>query len=307
VTGVDATPDAVRAAAMQDEKPGGHGERAVAVAVLELAAWDLAGKLEEVPVRDLISRRFTRQAGPISLPVYAAGGYYHAGGETAVADEMRGYLDAGYTHVKMKIGGAPIPDDVGRVEAVLRLLPDGSHLAVDANGRLHADLAMAYVDALAPFGLRWFEEPGDPLDFDLLSALVSDGRMTYATGENLFSIEEVRNLVRYGGLRPERDVVEVDPALAYGILEYAQVVGALEAAGWPAAGIVPHGGHLISLNVAAGFGLGGCEAYPREFAPFGGFGPAVEIGGGRATLPDAPGFALETKPDLAPILERLVA
>ncbi len=80
---------------------------------------------------------------------------------------MRGHLDAGYTMVKMKVGGMPLADDLARVEAVKSILPPGALLAVDANSKFERAEALAYAQGLAPFKLRWFEEPCDPLDFAL--------------------------------------------------------------------------------------------------------------------------------------------
>jgi D(-)-tartrate dehydratase len=58
---------------------------------------------------------------------------------------------------------------------------------------------------------------------------------------------------------------------------------------------IPHGGHQMSLNIAAGLGLGGNESYPDVFQPFGGFADTIPVGGGRVRLPDSPGVGFETK------------
>jgi L-alanine-DL-glutamate epimerase-like enolase superfamily enzyme len=76
---------------------------------------------------------------------------------------MRGYLDRGYTAVKMKIGGVPLEDDLRRIEAVLGELAPGQQLAVDANGRFDLGTAIAYAKALSQYDLFWYEEAGDPL------------------------------------------------------------------------------------------------------------------------------------------------
>ena len=103
---------------------------------------------------------------------YVGGGWYAPGKTTKdLQDEMRRHLDAGYTMVKMKVGGMPLDDDLARVEAVKSILPKGGELAVDANSKFARDDALAYARGLAPFGLRWFEEPCDPLDFALLAEI----------------------------------------------------------------------------------------------------------------------------------------
>ena len=84
---------------------------------------------------------------------------------------MRRHLDAGYTMVKMKVGGVPLAEDMSRVEAVKSVVGNRGELAVDANCKFDRDEALAYAKALAPFKLRWFEEPCDPLDFALLAEI----------------------------------------------------------------------------------------------------------------------------------------
>src|SRR3954466_8168946 len=112
-------PDRIWAALMKNEKPGGHGERSVAVGTIDMAVWDAVAKIAGKPLFRLLAERHGREANP-RVFVYAAGGYYYPGkGIEALREEMRSYLDRGYNVVKMKIGGASIDDDRGRIEAVL--------------------------------------------------------------------------------------------------------------------------------------------------------------------------------------------
>jgi L-alanine-DL-glutamate epimerase-like enolase superfamily enzyme len=307
-----AAPDALRGAAseaidplkawdvmMANEKPGGHGDRAVAVATLDMALWDLAAKAAGKPLFRLLAERFRGGRADDVVEVYAAGGYYYPGKNLgALQDELRGYLDEGYRQVKIKIGGEPLEDDLRRIEAALEVVGRGEALAVDANGRFDRETALRYAQALAPYGLRWYEEPGDPLDFDLLAEVSAASATPLATGENLFSLGESRNLLRYGGLRPERDVLQMDPGLCYGLVEYLRILDLLDTHGWSRRRCVPHGGHQFALHIAAGLGLGGNESYPGVFQPFGGFADDVPVVDGRVRLPDAPGIGIERKADL---------
>jgi L-alanine-DL-glutamate epimerase-like enolase superfamily enzyme len=301
-------PAAVVARALADEKPGGHGDRAAAAGALELACWDLAAKLDDEPACATIARRFGRAAAPPdpTVAVYAAGGYYYADGDNdGLRDEMRGYLDMGYDAVKMKIGGASLREDLARIEAVIDVVGDGARVAVDANGRFDRSGATRWAAALAPYGLRWYEEPGDPLDFELNRAVTACYDGAVATGENLFSVPDVTNLVRYAGMRPGLDVFQMDAGLSYGLDEYARMLEVLEANGFDRRFAYPHGGHLINLHIAAGLGLGGCESYPGVFAPFGGYPDACVVDRGRIAPTDAPGFGLEQKAGLAELIEEL--
>ncbi len=295
------------AAMMRNEKPGGHGDRSVAVGVLDMALWDAAAKLEDKPLWRLLAERFRQGQADDGAWVYAAGGYYHPGkGTDALVEEMKRYLGLGYTTVKMKIGGAPgtairdaLKEDVARIEAVLGLLGgDGSRLAVDVNGRFGLHAALSYGAALAPYRLRWYEEPLDPLDYATHATLAEHYAPPIATGENLFSMQDARNLIRHGGLRPDRDILQFDPALAYGLVEYLRTLRMLQEHGWSPRRCIPHGGHQFALNIAVGLGLGGNESYPEVFAPFGGFADSTPVEGGRIRMPDLPGIGFEAKSDL---------
>jgi L-alanine-DL-glutamate epimerase-like enolase superfamily enzyme len=288
---------------MAGEKPGGHGDRSVAVGAIDMALWDAVAKIEEKPLFRLLADRYHGGQADERAFVYAAGGYYQPGKDlAALRDEMESYLGLGYTAVKMKIGGAPLEDDVRRIEAVLDCVGDGSHLAVDANGRFDLDTALAYGRAIGPYGLRWYEEPGDPLDYELQAALAESYPHPLATGENLFSHQDAQNLVRYGGMRPDRDVLQFDPALSYGLVEYLRTIEMLERHRWSRRRLIPHGGHLFAVHIALGLGTGGNESYPGVFEPFGGFPESIRVEDGHVRLPDAPGIGYEAKADLFAVL-----
>jgi L-alanine-DL-glutamate epimerase-like enolase superfamily enzyme len=242
------------------------------------------------------------------MPVYAAGGYYYPEDSLGrLKDEMKSYGDMGYTSFKMKIGGAPLAEDMKRIEAALSVVGDPNALAVDANGRFDTPTAIAYGKAMAGYGLRWYEEPGDPLDYRLMADLAEVYERPLATGENLFSLRDVDNLIRHGGMRKGRDLFQMDPALGYGLGEFARMIAAMEAAGYSRAQLFPHGGHMIALHIVVGLGLGGSEAYPGVFAPVGGYAPDCTLEDGGIAPGALPGFGLEAKPDLAPHIARLVA
>ncbi|HEX3952552.1 MAG TPA: mandelate racemase/muconate lactonizing enzyme family protein [Stellaceae bacterium] len=291
---------------MANEKPGGHGERSVAVGVLDMALWDLRAKAEGKPLWRLLADRYRNGEADPHAWVYAAGGYYYPGkGIDALQDEMRHYRDLGYACVKMKIGGAPLAEDLERIEAVLNIVGGGENLAVDVNGRFSLDEAFAYADALAPYKLRWYEEPLDPLDYAAHAVLAERYAPPIATGENLFSVHDARNLIRHGGLRPDRDVLQFDPALSYGLVEYLRTLEMLARHGWSPRRCVPHGGHQFALNIAVGLGLGGNESYPDVFAPFGGFADDCPVENGLVRLPDIPGVGFEAKSALYKVMQPL--
>jgi L-alanine-DL-glutamate epimerase-like enolase superfamily enzyme len=297
-TGDNLDPDKIWSTLMSNEKPGGHGERSVAVGTIDMAVWDAVAKIASKPLFQWLAERHGRRANR-RVFVYAAGGYYYPGkGLSMLRAEMRGYLDRGYNVVKMKIGGAPMAEDRMRIEAVLEEIGGDARLAVDANGRFDLETAIAYAKMLRDYPLFWYEEAGDPLDFALQAALAEFYPGAMATGENLFSHQDARNLIRYGGMRPDRDFLQFDCALSYGLCEYQRTLEVLKTHGWSPARCIPHGGHQMSLNIAAGLGLGGNESYPDLFQPYGGFPDGVRVENGHITMPDLPGIGFEGKSEL---------
>ena len=303
--GTNFDPHAIWAAMMRNEKPGGHGERSVAVGTIDMAVWDAVAKIEDRPLFQLLADRKGVEADP-RVFVYAAGGYYYPGkDDAALRAEMRSYVDRGYTVVKMKIGGASLDEDRRRIESVLEEIGSDAQLAVDANGRFDLETAIAYAKMLRDYPLFWFEEIGDPLDYQLQAAMAGLYPAPMATGENLFSHQDARNLLRYGGLRPDRDWLQFDCALSYGLVEYLRTLDVLDEHGWSPSRCIPHGGHQMSLNIAAGLGLGGNESYPDLFQPYGGFPDGVNVIDGHITMPDLPGIGFEGKSDLIAVMRDL--
>src|SRR6201998_3886884 len=303
--GTNLDPHRIWAAMMANEKPGGHGERSVAVGTVDMAVWDAVAKIAGMPLFRLLAEDNGREANP-RVFVYAAGGYYYPGKDnSALRAEMGGFLGRGYNVVKMKIGGASIDEDRGRIEAVLKEIGSQARLAVDANGRFDLEIAIAYARMLRDYPLFWSEEAGDPLDFALQAALSEFYPGPMATGENLFSHQDARNLLRYGGMRPDRDWLQVGCALSYGLVEYLRTLEVLNQFGWSPSRCIPHGGHQMSLMIAAGLGLGGNESYPDLFQPFGGFPDGVRVESGYVTMPELPGIGFEGKSDLIKVMREL--
>jgi L-alanine-DL-glutamate epimerase-like enolase superfamily enzyme len=305
-TGENFDPAKILACMMQREKSGGHSERSIAIGTIEVAVWDAVAKIAGLPLHRLLAERYN--GGKTAEKVFCyVGGVWYLPGQTLrdLQEEMRRYLDAGYTQVKMKVGGLPLDQDLQRLEAVLEVVGSGERLAVDANSKFDRASALAYAKALAPYRLRWFEEPCDPLDYGLLAEIADVYAPPLATGENLFSTHDVQNLVRFGGLRADRDILQVDPPQSYGIVQYARTLAMLEGHGWSRTSLFPHGGNQMSLAIAAGFGLGGAESYPGVFGAFGGFADDAKVEDGYISLSDRPGIGFEGQSALYAIMREL--
>jgi len=305
-SGSNLDPDKIFACMMRREKAGGHSERSIAIGTIEVAIWDAIAKIADKPLHVILAERFN--GGNIARKVfcYVGGGWYWPGQTIKdLQNEMRRHLDAGYTMVKMKVGGLPLDEDLRRLEAVLNVVGSGERLAVDANCKFDRGEALRYAKALTRFNLRWFEEPCDPLDFALFAELASVYAPPLASGENLYSTQDVENLVQFGGLRAGQDVIQIDPPQAYGIGQYAKTLDMLANHRWRRSSMFPHGGNQMSLAIAAGFGLGGAESYPGVFGDFGGFADDARIEGGTISLSDRPGVGFEGQARLFRIMREL--
>ena len=300
------SPEKIWKILMQDEKPGGHGERSTAVGTIDMAIWDIVSKIEQVPLYEHLAKKYGDGKFTNKIFVYAAGGYYYPGKDIPMLmDEMKSYLNMGFTTVKMKIGGAPLVEDLKRIESVLKLVGSGKNLCVDANGRFDLKTAIEYGKALEQYDLKWFEEAGDPLDYQLNAELSKNYKNSLATGENLFSMQDSRNLIRYGGMRKDIDWLQFDCSLSYGLVEYLKTLNMMKEYNWSSRRVIPHGGHQLSCNIAAGLNLGGNEIYPSLFQPFGGFPDESLVKDSFVTFPKFIGMGYEKKEKLNNLLKKL--
>ncbi len=305
-TGENLDPFKIWKTLMTNEKPGGHGERSVAVGTIDMAVWDAVAKIAGVPLYRLLADRYRGGEADDKVWVYAAGGYYYPGKDnSALQEEMKRYRGMGYEVVKMKIGAVPLAEDLKRIEAVIKVVGEGRFLAVDANGRFDLKTALEYGQGMKPYNLFWYEEAGDPLDYALQAELSKNYHLPMATGENIFSHQDARNLLRYGGMNPDHDFLQFDCALSYGLVEYLRTLEVMKERGWSSRRVVPHGGHQMSLNIAAGLHLGGNESYPGVFQPFGGFADGIAVEKGYVRLPATPGIGFEHKAELYKLMKSI--
>ena len=291
-------PGACARLAMANEKQGGHGERPGAIGLLEAAAWDLRAKMQGVPLWKSIAEYFRiKDAGP-RITAYASCGHFRT--DDVLTFEVKNAIDAGYRCVKIKVGG-DIADDLKRLERSAAALPPSAQWAVDVNGALAPSVAEKWFDAVQPFKLAWIEEPASPLDFELLKNYSAMTPAPLATGENLFSFDDARNLLRYGGLKPARDFLQFDPLLSYGVGEYVKILENFKT--WNRDRFLPHAGHLFNAHCVAGLRLGMAESAPDPQLPYGGYWDGVRVDSGSVTIPDRPGVGYEAKRNLFEILE----
>jgi D(-)-tartrate dehydratase len=292
---------------MRDEKPGGHGERCGAVGLLDAALWDIAAKVANEPLWRLLAKRHGTAVGTGRIAIYASGGHYRDVDDVAgLGDDVQRAIGQGHRRFKIKIGGAQLADDIKRIEAVLGLLARGMSLAVDANGTFDRAKTMQYLEALKPYPLAWIEEPVHPLDFELHRDIAAHSHLPIATGENLFSRDDARNLIRYAGLHQDRDLLQFDISLSYGIVEYLRILDDVDAHGWRRERCAPHAGHLLALNAVAGLGLGLAEVAMDTSTLFGKLTAGVGVHDGFAAPPSVPGTGFEQIPIFSDVFGSLL-
>src|SRR5215472_18398490 len=137
-------PARVLKAMVAREKIGGDAERSIAIGTIEVAVWDAVAKIADEPLHSVLARRYGGGRLPDKVFCYVGGGWYWPGQTMAdLQDEMRRHLSAGYTMVKMKVGGLPVAEDCRRIEAVMAVLGDAK-FAVDANGKFDRAESLAY-------------------------------------------------------------------------------------------------------------------------------------------------------------------
>lgn len=291
---------------MVNEKPGGHGERPGAVGLLDAALWDARAKAEGQPLWRVIADRYRTPGASPEIAVYGSCGHFRPGEPLArLSEEVARCRALGYRIVKIKLGGLDAEADHRRIDAALEAPTAPGELAVDANGMLDPVAGARWLDRIGALGLAWIEEPASPLDYARLGTYARASATPIATGENLFSFDDARNLLRYGALDPARDRIQIDVSLSYGVPEYARIVGLYEAGGWSRRAFWPHAGHLFAAQVVAGLGVAGHEVAPDSSLPYGGLWDGVRIENGRTRIPDIPGAGFEGKANLLAILRAL--
>lgn len=130
---------------------GRGGVVSMAVSAVDVALWDLKGKLLDRPVGALTAA--VREA----VPVYGSGGFTSYS-VARLCEQLSGWVEGGIPRVKMKVGSEP-RDDPSRVAAARRAIGDRAELFVDANGAYGTKEALELARRFAESDVSWFEEP----------------------------------------------------------------------------------------------------------------------------------------------------
>ena len=206
------------------------GFGAPALAAIDIALWDIAGKAANLSVSDLLGGQIRKQ-----IAVYATGLYYTEGEfPDRLLDEAKAYVDQGFMGMKTKVGGLTWQDDVKRVTALREAIGPDIYLAIDANQAYNVPTAIKVGRALADQDICWFEEPVSTKDLGGYQQVREAVPMAIAGGECLRTRFEFKDflaghlldiaqpdIIPAGGLTEMRRIV--DMANAFGVLVYPHV------------------------------------------------------------------------------------
>ncbi|MFR9587419.1 MAG: mandelate racemase/muconate lactonizing enzyme family protein, partial [Rikenellaceae bacterium] len=164
-----------------------------AISAIDVALWDLKGKILKQPVSTLLGGRFREK-----VEVYATGFYFtdamEGRMEQALAEEARDYIAQGYSAMKMKVG-LGIEQDIKNVAAIREAIGDKVRLGVDSNHAYNVREAIELAGKLEPYNIMWFEEPISPDDYAGYRELRSRTTIPLASGECEFRCDGFKQLL----------------------------------------------------------------------------------------------------------------
>jgi L-alanine-DL-glutamate epimerase-like enolase superfamily enzyme len=238
-------------------KPVAKGDWIASISHVDMAIWDVVGKATGQPAYKLLGGYRDR------VPAYAAGGYYFEGKRADdLAEELRGFVEMGYSAVKMKVGawrfGVSMEEDIERVKAAREAIGYSVKLMVDANNAWTAKEAIKFIKAVERYEPYWFEEPVEPDDIRGSVEVKASTSVLVASGENEATRWGSRDLIEERAV----DVIQVDPAICGGFTEIRKIAAMASAHHiW----FAPHGGHVLgAIAVAAAPNGLIVESYPAS-------------------------------------------
>ncbi|HEY8476096.1 MAG TPA: mandelate racemase/muconate lactonizing enzyme family protein [Chloroflexota bacterium] len=267
---------------------GRRGAAIRAISAVDIALWDLLGKLAGLPLYRVLGARADE------VPAYASGGYYRDGDPVEnVRQEMAFYKRLGFTDFKMKVGGAPFEVDVARVRAARETIGPSGRLALDANNAWkRPDEALRFARAVEGYDIWWLEEPLSPEDVVGHAELARTLDMAVATGEIHATRWDFRELIERGAA----DILQPDAGVLGGVSEWMKVAHAAATFNLP---VAPHWHANIHVHLVAAVANGLTVEYfvPEEdiynFERLVTAETRLRPREGRLPLSDRPGLGIE--------------
>lgn len=254
-----------------------------AISAVDIALWDIKGKAANRPVYKLLGGYAEK------IPVYVAGGYYEEGkGLEELALEMEQSVSLGARAIKMKVGGAPIDEDVERVRVVREAVGPGVKLMVDANCAYRAYEAIQLARNIEKYNVYWFEEPVNPDDYKGHQLISQATSVPIATGENEYTRYGFRDLIENRCVA----ILQPDALVMGGVTEFMKVAAMAQSHDLP---IAPHGKQEVHIHLVTAIPNGLIlEYYRGSTDPMWDrmFEEALTIEDGYVSPPDRPGMGI---------------
>ena len=263
-----------------------------AIAGIDIALWDIMGKVAGLPVWKLLGG-FTDRVFP-----YASAGLY-APGKTPddQGREMADYVAKGFAGVKMKIGGAPFDEDVARVKAVREAIGPDRRLMIDALCVMTPHQALRFAVAVEPYGIYWFEQPVPADDIRGLATVNQRGPIPVSANENAYDRTHFRELITKDAAR----FIQFDVLVLGGLTEGRRISSLAEA--WHLPVTLHHAASVVCMaaNLHLAAGVPNCDSVEYhmlhqwlfDHAPGGGW----TVENGHISMGDEPGLGLNLTPD----------
>ncbi|MEN3378668.1 MAG: hypothetical protein V7604_4023, partial [Hyphomicrobiales bacterium] len=166
---------------------------AMAMSGIDMALWDIRGKAVGWPLYRLLG------GAQKPIPAYAGGVSLGYQDPSALVDEARPHLEAGYRAIKLRVGDSP-RRDLARIEAVRKAAGDDIDILVDANTAYSVKDARAVMPAMDELNVGWLEEPFPPHDHRSYQLATSFGQVPLASGENHFTRFEFNRVIEDGAI-----------------------------------------------------------------------------------------------------------
>ena len=270
-----------------NRKPVAKGSYISAMGSIDIAVWDIIGKVLNLPVYKVLGG-FNEK-----IRVYAAGGYYEEGkGLKELAREMAEYVGEGFGAVKMKVGGEPMAVDAERVRAVRDAVGPKVDILIDANNKWNAYEAIRFGRMVEKYDLYWFEEPVEPDDFAGCAEVKKALDIPIVAGENEFTRWGARDLVMAGSA----DILNLDTVIAGGITEYRKIAALASAHHIP---VAPHGNPHMAVHLLASTpNTLIMETYPGVESKYNPALPLFPVKDGYINAPTGPGLGIDPDPEV---------